>query len=183
VSKSLIKILDYSLFPASILVISKAIGVLIFSSVLDQTFSIREYFSNIVNNSNTLPSNIVEQVSSYSDLLMFASIATFFTIVILRSIFLHDTHVKPTLVANLAQKNLISLIKSSYEIYHMGAVAILFTWISVLSIWLNILNDLTYLWVGLSVTIAAIILTTLLIQDVYKEIENIRTKPGSYDWI
>lgn len=181
-SKSLIKVVDNSLFPAAVMVLGKFLGVLFVIRVFNLPWSIKEYTNNIFSFTVTQQPNDIALVTSYSDLVMFIFIAVGFSITIFRAIYLHTTHIKPTLVSKLANKNLLSLIQNSYEIYHSSFVWLLFTWIANVIIVVNSLAGRTYGWVAVVSVVSSMILTAILLQDVYKEVENIKHKPGEYIW-
>ena len=181
-SKSLVKLVDYSLLPAAIMIIAKFIGIIVTIRLFNLPWSIKEYTNNIFSFSTTVSPNDISTVTSYSDLIMFAAIAIFFTITIVRAVYLHSSHVKPTLVTKLADKNLLNLIQSSYEIYHSSAVWLLFSWITSVLIIINALSGKTYAWIAITAGFASILLTLILLQDVYREIEHIKHNPGEYNW-
>jgi hypothetical protein len=109
--------------------------------------------------------------STYSDLVMFAIIIIGFSIVLMQALVFHDSHISPSLLSKLANKNLLGLVKSTFEIYHKAAVWTIFVWISVLLIFLNTLASKTELWVLVFALITTIALNVFLLRDVASEIE------------
>jgi hypothetical protein len=181
-SSSFVKILDNSLFPAAVMILGKLLGVVLATATLNIPFSIKEYADSIFSVRAVVRAEDLLSVTSYSDLIMFLTVALFLTFSVFRAVFLHSSHVKPTLVSRLANNNLLKLIRNSYEIYHYAVVWIIFTWVSNILIFINIYRGLTYSWIGITTLLFSILMTVVLLQDVYKEIENIKHKPGGYQW-
>ena len=181
-SKSLLKLLDNSIFPACILILGKLVGVLLTLWYFNIPFSLRDYFSNIYSLRFIVQEESIKSVTSYSDLIMYIVIAVFFSITIIRAVFLHNTHVKPTLVTKLANSNLLRLVQSSYDIYHASTVWLIFLWVANIIVLINVFSGNTMAWVLIFCTISSVLLTAALLQDVFKEIESIKHKPGEYQW-
>lgn len=179
-SQFFIKLLDNSLFPASVMILGKLIGVLGTLYFFNIPFTIRDYFSQVYSSRFIVQSDYISVVTSYSDIVMYFILALVFSIFLVRAIFFHDTHLKPSVITKLANSNLLSLVKSSYEIYQSAIVWLIFLWISNFLIIVNVFSGNTYLWIGVVCTIFSLFFTTLLFQDVYREIENIKRKPGGY---
>lgn len=182
-SKSFIKIVDASILPASLMILSKALGIYLLTKLLNIPIGLSQYSDNLFSiGGQSLSLDDVRFITSYSDLIMFTVLAIVFSINIFRAIYLHNSHIKPTLVTKLADNNLLNLIKDSYEIYHSATAWLGFTALTNAVILVNVVNGFTYAWIGLlTVTITAL-LTVLLLQDVHKEIENIKKHPGQYNW-
>lgn len=144
--------------------------------------SIGEYSSSLISVSPVISEVQLLDISAFSDLIMYGAIAGYFSIVIVRAVYLHDSHVKPTLIAKLANTNMLKLIQSSYEIYHNASISIVFLWIANLIILFNSSRGYSYTWIVLLSLSSSLALTTVLIMDVYREIDNIKKKPGSYNW-
>lgn len=181
-SKSLIKIVDNSLLPAAVMILGKFLGVVLTLRVLNIPSLSNEYGNTLSSFTTVLRSEDIPTVTSYSDMVMFTFLAIFFTLTIIRAVYLHSSHIKPTLVVKLADKNLLNLIQSSYEIYHSAAVWLFFSWVATIIVLGNVVTGVTFSWVGIFCIVSSIILTAILFQDVYREIENIKHHPGSYKW-
>jgi len=181
-SKSLIKLLDNSIIPASVMIASKFVGILLSIKILNIPWSIKDYTNSILTVTTFLRKEDISTVTSYSDLAMYFALASLLTFNIVKAVYLHNTHLRPNLILQLARRNLLSLITGSYEIYHSCTVWITFTWIANILILINVLTERTYIWIGLICTISTLVLTWVLAQDVYREIDNIRKHPGEYSW-
>lgn len=181
-SQTLIKFLDNIIFPAAMLVFSKLAGIIITSKILDISISVKDYTNTIFGVGTFVPKEGLVLMTSYSDLIMYILVAAFFSVSLVRAIFFHSTHVKPTLILKLADRNLLNLIKDSYEIYNTAAAWLLFLWISNVLVLVNVLNNTTYVWIGVVATVSSIVLSIAMFQDVNREIENIKQHPGQYKW-
>lgn len=179
-SKSLLKLLDNSIFPACIMILGKLIGVIATLWILNVPFTVRDYFSNIYSLRFVVQEENLKAITSYSDLAMYLILAIFFSLTIIKAIFLHSSHIRPSLVTKLANSNLLKLIQSSYEIYHSASIWLIFMWVSNVLVLANVFSGNTYTWVGVLCSVVSILLTSILLQDVYREIENIKHKPNGY---
>jgi hypothetical protein len=181
-NKSFIKFVDNSLLPASIMVIGKFLGVILTNKLFSIPWSVQEYSDSLFSFGTVAKAEDISKISSYSDLVMYIFISTLFLVNVVRAIYFHNTHIKPNLILKLANSNLLKLVTSSYEIYHAGFAALLFLWTSVILIWVNVFSDKTYLWVGIVTLFFTIALSIVLLNDVYREVENIKKHPGRYQW-
>ena len=179
-SKSFIKLLDNALLPASLMLVSKFVGIFLVIRAFNLDWLVQQTPNNFLSFQTVLSAQDVVLVTSYSDLVMFAIVALGFTVNILRAIFLHNSHISPQLLNKLASKNLLSLIKNSYEIYHAASVWLFFLWICQAIVLTNALNNSIYSWVGMMTLLISILLTIVFFQDVYKEIEYAKQHPGKY---
>ncbi len=181
-SRSLIKIVDSSLLPAALMILSKFLGLIIVAKLTNLPWSIKEYSSNLFSIGNALDIEQVRVLTSYSDMIMFITVALGLSMVIIRAIYLHNTHVKPTLVTRLADKNLLSLITTSYEVYHFAFAWLTFTVLANIIILINAIQGTSYIWVAVIATIFTSGLVVILLQDIYREMENIKKHPSKYQW-
>lgn len=182
-SKSLINFLDNALLPASIMVFGKFVGIFLTLKFFNLPYSVAQVTNSFLSTSTFLKEADVQLVVSYSDLVMFLFLAVGFSINVFRAVYLHSSHVKPALVARLANHNLLRVIRSSYDIYHAASVWLIFMWVGTMIIIVNVLTQQTFAWIGIVSLIISVVLTIVLLQDVYKEMENIKNKPGDYEWI
>lgn len=170
-SKSLVKLVDYSLLPAALMVIGKFVGLWL--SI--QLFSLEWGIKNIPNSLfSVVPEFYAEDIhlaSTYSDLIMFLILVIGFSIILVQALYLHNSHIAPTTLVKLATNNLLGLVKSSFEIYHRAAIWSVFIWISNILIFINVLLNRTDLWVLIFSLIISIVITTALLRDAFKEIE------------
>jgi hypothetical protein len=178
--KSLISILENSLFPSALVIFGKFIGIAFAISYFKLPYTVSNYTSSVLNGSLSMSAEHAEIISTYSDIIMFVLVAVGFSFHLARAIFFHDTHLSPKFITQLADLNLLNLIKDTYEIYHKAAVWLGFLWVAVSVVVLNVLLGTTMFWVGIVAVIATVALSIGLIQDAYQELVNIRTKPKQY---
>lgn len=181
-SKSLVRILDYSIFPASVLILAKFLGVILVARYFNIAWSLRDYTGSVFAVSTVLKAEDVILVTSYSDLFMYVVAALFFSIAVFRTIFLHNTHANEMVILSLSKLNLLNLIKDSYTVYGMTAGWWIFMVLSNALIWINISLDKTYSWIGVLTTLSSFLLSFVLFLDVYREISLIRKHPSKYKW-
>ena len=182
-SKSIITLLDKALLPAAVMIFGKFIGVAITLRLFNLPWTVGQVANSVFSNGNIIRAEDLKTVISYSDLIMYIVVALGMVLILVRAIYLHNSHIKPSLVARLANYNLLSLIRDSYDVYHSAAVWLIFTWVANTIVIINALSGQSFPWVAAIATIASIVATLVLFQDVYKEIENIRRKPSDYQWV
>jgi hypothetical protein len=182
-SKSLLKFVDLIMLPASVMVLGKFIGIFLTLKFLNIPSSVGEVAGSIFSYGTILRDVDVKTVITYSDISMYLLLAIGTGIILFRSIYLHSTHIKPSLVARLAKYNLLTLIVSSYEVYHQAVAWIIFCWIAFLVNLSNVISGKSdWYVVGISIVVS-IILTAILFNDIEKELVNIKSKPNGYDWV
>ncbi|MEO6728298.1 MAG: hypothetical protein ABIM99_00080 [Candidatus Dojkabacteria bacterium] len=182
-SKSIITLLDKALLPAAVMIFGKFIGVAITLRLFNLPWTVGQVANSVFSNGNIIRAEDLQTVISYSDLIMYLVVALGMAIVLVRAIYLHNSHVRPTLVARLANYNLLSLVSDSYDVYHSAAIWLIFTWVTNTIVIINTLSGQTLSWVAAVATVISLIATVFLFQDVYKEIENIKRKPSDYQWV
>lgn len=181
-SKILIKILDYSILPASIMLLSKLLGLFLVSFIAQIPFSIKEYVGSTVPVTTVLSAADQQIITGYSDAFMFLVIALFFSVYVYRSIYLNASTVKEAVILSLAKRNLLNLIKDSFSLYSAATSWLMFLVLGNILIWLNIADSKGYLLIGIISTIFTIATSLVLIIDVQKEVDNIKKHPAKYEW-
>ncbi len=181
-SKSLVKILDYSIFPAAVTILSKFLGILLVTRFFGIAWSFRDYTGSIFAVTTVLKPEDVITVTAYSDLFMYIVAALFFSVAVFRAIFFHNTHTSEMVILSLSKFNLLNLIKDSYTVYGMTAGWWIFMILSNLLIWVNIFMGKGFDWIGIITTLSSFILSIVLFLDVYREISLIRKHPSRYEW-
>lgn len=180
-SHSLVKLIDIALLPAAVLVVGKVAGLVFAAAIFQLPWTLDQLPGSLFAVEPILASEDVITASTYSDLIMFMLIAIGFSAILVQATHFHDTHIKPSMLVRLSNNNLLGLVKSSFDIYHAAAVWLLFLWVTSGVVWINIALTRTEVWVGLVVVVASTILTTLLLQDVYKEIDLSRRSLGKQE--
>ncbi len=169
-SDSLIKLIDASILPASLMVVVKFLGVVLVAQFFDVGWRINFANENFFSTFPVLLGRDLVFVSSFSDILMLMVILGGFTYCVLKALLFHDTHINPRMVARLASWDLLGLIKNSSKIYYSSVVWLIFSIISVVLVWINIVSGKTNIFVGIVGVLIIIITSTLLVRDIEDEI-------------
>lgn len=179
-SRSLIQFVDAALLPAALMVLGKVIGLILTVQIFNIPISIVEAGNSLFSvRPEVLPQDL-QVVNTYSDMVMYLLVAAGFSFVLLQATRFHDTHIKPAILVKLSNYNLMSLVKSSFDVYHYAAIWLLGLWLTSGLIVLNAAFGKTEAWVSLVTIVCSVVFTSMLLQDVYKEIELARKNLGRY---
>ncbi len=170
-NKTLVTIVDRALLPAALLVVGKFVGLVLTVNFFNLPWTVKEIPESFFTIRPALLSEDLIVANSYADLIMFFVLALGFSLILIQAAFFHNTHIHPRLLVKLANNNLLGLIKSSFDLYHSAVIWLIFNWIAVIILWIDVLSQKTYLWIGGVALITAIVFTVTLLQDVYREIE------------
>jgi len=176
-SKILVKLIDYALLPASLLVVGKFLGLLFAINIFNLDWGIKNIPGSLFSVRPVFYSEDIILASTYSDLIMFIIMTIGFSFILIQAVYFHNTHVSPRTLMKLASYNLLGLIKSTFEVYHQAAIWSIFIWVVDLLILFNVLTSKTEVWVFVFSCITSLILTVLLLRDVSKEIEISKKSP------
>lgn len=164
-SKTLIKLIDASIFPAVFLVASKILAIAFISKYFDTSYQI-EGMKLVFNNAEDFIT-----INSYSSLIMFFAVFAGLIWVVIKAHVFHDTHVKPTVSAQLLDMNLLHLVHKSDVIYSEAFVWLSYAWLTTLMIGVYSLFGLGYWWVfGISLVIT-ILTTSAMAVDFERELK------------
>lgn len=175
-ANSLIKLIEYSLVPAVLMILGKLFGVYITAALFSVDVVIKTGTGNFFDFSPVVGVADLQLVASYSDLIMFIFVAIGFSINLVMAVYTHDTHINTKTINLLAKFNLLSLISSSFQLYHSGIIWFLFTWLSIIVILINILIGNTQIWVLIISGFFATGLSVVLFKDLIKEVELTKQK-------
>jgi hypothetical protein len=170
VKKTLLSLIKYSVLPALLLFVGKLAGILIVSNL----FNIKVQFS--LNDYNIFFFKIVVDaqsfilLSSYSDIIMYLIMILGMTFILFQALIFHDSHISNETLFKLAKFNLLNLVRSSYELYHSGAIWILFMWMATLLVSLNTIKGTTYVWVMGFCLVFSISYSIIFTRDLFSEI-------------
>jgi hypothetical protein len=175
-TNSLIKLIDYALLPAAVLLLGKLLGVYLTIFIFDIDFGFATNASVFFSFTPVVASEYVQLVSSYSDLFMFVLVGAGFTYVLTTALFMHDSHIEVATINVLAKYNLLGLIKSSYQLYHSGIIWLAFTWIANFVVLVNVMLGKTYSWILIVTTLFALALSVALFRDLFRELALQKTR-------
>ncbi len=170
-SKTIVKILDASLFPAALMITAKFIGLYIVLNVFNIDWGIENTADAFISSRPVVMGDDIQFVSSYSDLFLLVIMTFGFSFYVIRAVFFHTSHINPTLLSRLAINGLLGLVKDSFEVYRKASVWLLFVWITNITILINTVFGRTYEWVLIVGLVISTTLTIILLRDVAYEIQ------------
>lgn len=170
-SNSLVKLIDNSLLPAVLIIFGKFFGIYLFAGLLGVDIGVQEATQTLFSFRTVVGVEDIMAISTYSDMFMFALISIGFAIVVVRSVYMHDSHISVSTITKLAKLDMTSLIKTSYELYHTGVVWFVFTWMGNVLILVNALLGKTQATLLIATVAFSLVLSLVLFRDVIKEIE------------
>jgi len=175
-SNWLIKLIDSSLLPAITLIFGKLIGIFMVSKIFDIDIAVSSAIDALMVFQPIVNIEDLQTLSSYSDLIMFAFVSSGLILSLVSSLYLQDSKISITTLTKLAHHNLMSMVKTSYEVYHKGIVWFVFTWIATAIISINAVSGKTYPWIAVFAVSFTIALSVILLRDFASEIELSRKK-------
>ncbi|MCA9383040.1 hypothetical protein KC909_01620 [Candidatus Dojkabacteria bacterium] len=170
-SNSLVKLIDNSLLPAILIIFGKFLGIYLANFIFGAEIGITSNSTGVFSFQTVTTQEDLVLVSTFSDLFMFSLVALGFIINLVNAVFFHNSHINVNLVAKLAHLNLLSIVKSSYELYHSGVTWFIFTWVASFLVLFNVALGKTTGWTGIVVVLFSIALSVALFRDLLKEIE------------
>jgi hypothetical protein len=168
---SLVKLFDEAILPAFLVVGAKIGGVLLVTKIFNLDFAlVRSSFFNLplVGYYNSSSLTVVNTVSSVAMVLM---ITLGLGWVLIKAHHFHASHIHPKVAAKLNQKGLESLIQDSFEIYHQALVWLALLWFTFFLSLIQFYYGVFDLWAILTLLAAGIILSTIFIWDIKREVD------------
>lgn len=172
VAKSLIKLIDEAIIPATALIVGKMLGLFAASYFLNLPFTVKT--GQVL---QVLPqvqfANLTDYIvaENYANLAMFTTAAAGTIFVLVRAHFFHESHIHPKLHAKLVALNLESLIAPSYHLYHQAAIWLIFLWLTVGFLLISTFLKITYPQISAIALIVASNFSWIFALDVEKEVE------------
>lgn len=181
-SKALINFLDKSLLASAFVIFVKFVSMFLLSRIIGIDWTLNEINGVFHPVSTVSDQQSLMELSSYSDLLVVLSMLFLLGIQVIRAYSFHTTHISPDRLLSLSKRNLLFLVKDTYEIYHTSAVWIYFSILVNIVVLMNIFTGITFEWVGFLSVIGTFLMGALIVKDIGMEIENIRKHPSQYKW-
>lgn len=163
-AKTLIKLIDYAIFPAFLLVAAKILGVVFLAKYFGVNYSldgIRMVFNNSVE---------FAAVNSYSSLVMFIAIIAGLVWVIVKAHIFHDTHITPAFSAKLFSMNMDDLIHTTETIFSQAFIWLSYAWLATFIFGIHSYFGLSYWWLFWGALIVSVVSTGFLAMDIEREI-------------
>jgi uncharacterized membrane protein YphA (DoxX/SURF4 family) len=174
-SKVLLKLIDKAIIPALLLLASRIVSIILVSNHLDIEYKITKagfIFSN---------SYEYTKVNSYSVVVMTFLLLIGLGYVLSKSVFFHDSHIKPSITTRLFSLKAQSLIQNSYEIYTQGAIWLSYAYLLLVVSGIMTMSGLLYKWVFYLILGVTLLATLLLVLDVEEEVDISKNTKESYD--
>ena len=171
-SRILIKLVDQAVVPAMLLLVVRILSVIFVSRYFGVDFTIGQ--SGFVFNA---PEDYV-LVNSYSTLTMICALSVGLLYILMKSLYLHETHITPSFTAKLFSMRLSFFIQSSFDLYSQGVVWVSYLFLLVFVSALMVIFGLIYLWVLLVSVVLAVISTYFFVVDIENEIFFEKSKKG-----
>ena len=174
-SKVLIKLIDKAIIPALLLLSSRIVSIILVANYLDINYKITK--SGFVFQS----SYDYVKVNSYSVVIMTFLLLIGLGYVLIKSIFFHDSHIKPTTTSRLFSLKAQSLIQNSFEIYTQGVIWLSYAYLLLIVAGIMTMSGLLYKWVFYTIFGTTLLTTLLLVLDVEEEVEISKNNKEEYD--
>lgn len=163
-SKTLIKLIDSAIFPAVFIVAAKILSVAFLTHYFDASYQV-EGLKLIFNSADDFVS-----INSYSSLIMFFAVFAGLIWVVIKAHVFHDTHIKPSLSAQLLDLNLLNIVHKTDVIFSEAFVWLSYAWLTTLIIGIYSLYGLGFWWVFAISAVVTILTTALMAMDFEREI-------------
>ncbi len=163
-SKTLIKLIDYAIFPAVMIVAAKIIGIIFLAKYFQASYVVDGLRASFENYENYIA------INSYSSYFMLTAVLGGLVWVVVKAHVFHDTHVTPALSAKLFNSNLDSLIHDTETIFSQSFIWLSYSWLLTIMFGVQSYYSLSYwsvFWVSLA---ASVLATVLLVMDIEREI-------------
>ena len=163
-SKTLIKLIDYSVFPAVIVVAVKVLSAIVLLNKFQvgyEATGLTIVFKN---------AEAFVAVNTYSSLIMFLAVLTGLSWVVLKAHVFHDTHITPVLSAKLVELDLEELVNDTKTIFSQAFIWLTYAWLSTVIIGIQAFYSMSYAWVFYFSLLASVLATSLLAYDVEREL-------------
>jgi hypothetical protein len=174
-SKILVKLIDKAIIPALLLLVSRVVSIIMVSKYLGihltlggSGFVFQDQYDYV-------------KVNSYSTLIMTGLLVLGLGYVVIKSLFFHESHIKPTLTSRLFSLKAESLIQNSYEIYTQGAVWLTYSYLLLIVSGVMALSGLLYSWVFYIIMGVSTLTTLIFIFDLEEEIKIKKSDREEYD--
>lgn len=174
-SKVLLKLIDKAIIPAILLLSSRVVSIVLVAKYLGIEYKITK--AGFIFQS----SYDYVKVNSYSIVAMMSVLLIGLGYVLMKSLFFHDSHIKPTTTSRLFSLKAQSLVQNSYEIYTQGAVWLSYAYLLLIVSGIMTMSGLLYKWVFYSILGTTLVTTLLLVIDVEDEIQISKDDKEVYD--
>ncbi len=174
-SKILIKLIDESIVPAILLLVTRLVSVVVVARMNNIPFSIGP--SGFVFNS---PQDYLF-INSYSTFYMVVIVTIGLLFVLTKSLFFHDSHITPGLSVKLHNYKMRSMIQNSYDLYTQGSIWLSYCYLLMIVTGFMFYFKLIFPWVFYVSVVLSVVTTVLLIIDIEEELHILKKNVPIYD--
>lgn len=178
-SKLLQKILSAALFPASLTIVSKIVGMMLVNKLFDFNWGIQTqtngWFSVQVIYEN--PQNAL-LCNSYSNLFVILMIALGVGLTLFQGAYLHTSHQNPRVLVKLMKFDFLLWLSESDVIFPRLAVWLMFLWIVSLMAIVQAIQGTMYEWIAMLGFVLSVVATGLGFRDFEKDLHTILPEHG-----
>jgi hypothetical protein len=176
-SRSLLKLIDEAIVPGLLVFAAKLLGLIVVNAWLNLSWdpsggSLLPLFSYRSPEAFAL-------ANGWSNILVLVVILTGLLLVLIRAHVFHNSHISPKVAVSLVRRQLTSLAATSWEVYHQAVVWLCYLWLALILFSLQAVYGVSPWWLDICGTIAALLLSWLLIVDVERELEIERGRHAS----
>jgi hypothetical protein len=172
--KSLLYILKLSTVSVVALIGGRFLGIYLAGIIQD--VGIVWNFSSIGGMLNpVVPIESVKNIMTFADMFMYAVLSVGMSIVLIRSVFLHDENLNVPVISRLADKGVFSLIKSTYHLYHWSIVWMVFLIMGSIIVAVDAFEGRADTWVAVVTSLFSVFSFIILIKDTFNEIETAKS--------
>lgn len=171
ISKTLIKLIDYAIFPAVLLVAAKVISIVFLLNYFNLDYSIDSYQIVLSTTADFV------SINTYSSLFVFLCVLAGLIWVTIKAHVFHDTHISPALSSKLFSMRLEEVIHNNEVIFAQSFIWLSFAWLTTILFGVQYFFYLSagwlfYLSLGLS-TLATALLAIDIEREVNSDISNV----------
>jgi len=174
-SEILGKLIDKAIVPAVLLVASRIISIILAAKYFDIHFKITNGGFIFQNSYDYV------KVNSYSALFMTVMLVVGLGYIVIKSLFFHDSHIKPTMTSRLFSIKAESLIQNSYEIYTQGAVWLVYSYMLLIVSGIMAISGEMYNWVFYIIAGVTLITTIVFVFDIEEDMKIKKDNKVEYD--
>jgi hypothetical protein len=174
-SKILIKLIDRAIIPAVLLLASRIVSIILVSKYFGIHLKMGKSGFVFQNQIDYI------KVNSYSTLSMALLLVLGLGYVVIKSLFFHESHIKPSLTTRLFSLKAESLIQNSYEIYTQGAVWLTYSYLLLIVSGVMAISGLLFNWVFYVIMGVTTITTLIFVFDLEEEVKIKKITSEEYD--
>jgi hypothetical protein len=168
-----VKIIDYSLLPFSILILSKVIGLFFIFDSLNIDWGVGGYANQLLSATPIVYAKDLMVVATYSNLIMYFVMFIYFSIQLLISNLRQNATKNNKLLLRLLKFEKINFFQGGVYLYTRIFVAGAYLWLATIYILIDAIIGRTAGWLVLVSLVLSSLVTLMLFKDTAKELDSI----------